>query len=138
MMQARIMTVLEMLVVLCAGVSFSYATGSGTLDHGSNWYPSGTNLTVSAMPETYSKLDRWEGDTEGDIYSETINCTVDGSKTLTAVFVDQVTATNAIPHRWLAEVNPDWTNDFESAATNDWDHDGFTTAEEYLAGTSPT
>lgn len=140
MKNTTILLMAVMLAIWCAGVRGTYAMGSGALDSESGWYPAGTNLLVTAMPETYSRLDRWEGDTAGiaDVSVETIECSVDGSKTLTAVFVDQVTETNAVPHRWLADMHPDWTNDFESAATNDWDDDGFTTAQEYWSGTSPT
>lgn len=139
-MQARMTTVLVVLGGLCAAVRLTYATSAtGSVTPGSGWYPSGTNLLITATPEFYSEFERWEGAVGAeDVSADTINCTVDSSKTLTAVFVDAVTETNSVPHRWLAEIYPDWTNNFESAATNDWDNDGFTTAEEYLAGTCPT
>jgi hypothetical protein len=48
-----------------------------------------------------------------------------------------VTTNHSVPHSWLASQNASWTNDYEIAATNDPDSDGFTTAEEYWSGTDP-
>lgn len=45
------------------------------------------------------------------------------------------TATNGVPKAWLADHG--WTNDFDSAATNDADGDRVATWEEYYAGTDP-
>lgn len=49
-----------------------------------------------------------------------------------------VTTNHSVPHAWLASIYPDWTNDYEAAATNDYDNDGFSTWEEYWCGTNPT
>ena len=47
-------------------------------------------------------------------------------------------APHGTPKRWLAQANPAWTNDFAAAETNDFDHDGMLTWQEYVAGTDPT
>jgi poly(3-hydroxybutyrate) depolymerase len=47
------------------------------------------------------------------------------------------TSHRSVPVAWLAEQNSAWTNDYEAAATNDPDGDGFSTADEYWAGTDP-
>jgi hypothetical protein len=41
-----------------------------------------------------------------------------------------------VPQSWFAKYG--WTNNFATAATNDPDHDGFTTWQEYVADTNPT
>jgi len=47
-------------------------------------------------------------------------------------------ATNATPHWWLVQSHPDWTNNFDYHSTNDFDHDGMPTCDEYIAGTDAT
>ena len=45
-------------------------------------------------------------------------------------------ATNQTPHWWLAQFG--WTNDFDAAALDDPDEDGFATWQEYITDTDPT
>ena len=45
-------------------------------------------------------------------------------------------AAHGTPTWWLAQWGA--TNNFDAAATNDWDHDGMANWVEYLAGTQPT
>jgi hypothetical protein len=47
------------------------------------------------------------------------------------------TVNHSIPYAWLEAQDPNWGNDYESAATDDPDGDGYTTAEEYWSGTDP-
>ena len=84
-------------------------------------YTNGTAVTV-ADPAGFSYI--WSN--------------VKGSNTLQAVFSRKKTATGSVPTEWLAAAVPRSTNDYEAAVTNDADGDGFTTAEEYWAGTDPT
>lgn len=120
----------------------SLGAAIGTLDYGSGWYPAGTNFTVTATPDDlYSQFDRWEGTTnETLIASNTLTlASLTGPKTITAVFRDSITSSNAVPYAWLNTLSNTWTTveDFEAAATNDYDGDGFTTAQEYWSGTDP-
>lgn len=55
---------------------------------------------------------------------------------LVAVFDDNLTANTGTPEAWLARFG--WTNDFESAATNDADGDLVPTCDEYVTDTIPT
>lgn len=129
-------TLCAMLLLASAGAV--RAVGTGTLDKVSGWFESGTNVTVTATPHIYSQFDYWQGDTNGAVMvGNQISIDVSGSKSISAVFQDGITATNAVPFEWLGGLNPAWTNDFEAAVTNDADADGFTTAEEYWSGTDP-
>lgn len=67
----------------------------------------------------------------------TITITVNSPKSIYASFSDRLTTNGLIPFRWLSNINPEWTNDFESASTNDFDNDGFSTKQEYWSGTDP-
>jgi hypothetical protein len=111
----------------------------GTLNRVSGWFEAGTNLMVIATPDVYSQFDGWFGDTNGaSIAGTQLSFTVTGPRVISAAFKDGVTASHAVPYIWLGTVNSVWTNDFEGAATNDWDGDGYTTAQEYWSGTDPT
>jgi len=55
----------------------------------------------------------------------------------TAATAPAVTVTHSVPHTWLSDQNPDWTNNYEAAALADPDGDGFTTWQEYWSGTNP-
>lgn len=58
--------------------------------------------------------------------------------TTTGTYVPPGYTTNHfVSHAWLAALNSDWTNAYETAATNDYDEDGFFTWEEYWSGTDP-
>jgi hypothetical protein len=118
--------------------SLARATGTGTVDRISGWYPAGTNLTATATPDAYSTFDYWTGDTNGAaIAGDQISFDVTLSMSITAVIKDTITETNAVPHRWLAEQDPAWAADFEAAVSTDADGDGFTTGQEYWSGTDP-
>ena len=41
------------------------AGGTGTLDHGSGWYPAGMKLVVRATPDPNSLFAGWQGQTNG-------------------------------------------------------------------------
>jgi hypothetical protein len=120
----------------------SVFAANGTLDYSSGWYPAGTNLTVTASPvDVYSQFDHWSGDTNAaSVVDNTLTmASLTGSKTITAHFVDATTASNQVPYTWLHTLSNGWTTaeEFEAAATNDYDGDGFTTAQEYWSGTDP-
>lgn len=132
----RLVSVLGAAALLALAGSV-FATGTGTVDKASGWYPAGTNLTATATPGVYSVFTAWSGDTNGSaIAANQISFSVDGGMAITAAFSDRVTVTNSVPYWWLAGL--DLTNDFEAVVTGDPDGDGFTTAEEYWSGTDPT
>ena len=125
-------------VVLLGLSSALHASGTGVLSHASGWYELGSNLTVTATATNYSVFSGWAGDTTGaSISSNTISFAVTAPRSITAQFTERLTVTNAVPYSWLADVLG-ITSGFESAAVDDPDGDGFTTAEEYWSGTDPT
>jgi len=131
--------VLLCLVALLSSVSV-LLSATGTLDHASGWYPSGTNVTVTATAHDYSVFGGWLGNTNGAAISATTNTIsfeVKAKSSVTAVFDPKLTATNQVPYQWLNAVLG-ITSGFEMAVTNDHDEDGFTTGEEYWCGTDPT
>lgn len=84
-----------------------------------------TNLTVNGVGQTPVENYVWT------------NVTADG--TVTVAFAESVAANNQTPHWWLAQNG--LTNSgisFDEAETNDFDGDGFTAWEEFIAGTQPT
>jgi len=115
-----------------AGVS----GGTGTTDGVTGWYPSGTNMTVTAMPLGYSVFGYWSGQTNNTaIATNEISFDVDGARGITAVFGPRLTITNAVPYNWLVDAGI--TSNFEQVVGNDPDGDGFTTGQEYWSGTNP-
>jgi hypothetical protein len=49
----------------------------------------------------------------------------------------ELTLSHHVPYAWLVAQDDNWSNDYETAATDDPDGDGYTTAEEYWSGTDP-
>lgn len=62
---------------------------------------------------------------------------IDGDRTTTVQSVaGPAIAANGTPYWWLNSYG--WTNNFDAVETNDFDHDGRLTWEEYAEGTNPT
>ena len=111
----------------CGAVSPSGAevVGWGSTDSvmmtASNWYHlaafvvDGTNV---GSPDTYTFT----------------NVVMD--HTITASFAPDL-ATNNTPKWWLYQANTNWSTNFDAAALSDFDGDGMSTWQEYLAGTDP-
>ena len=101
-------------------------TSTGSLDQSSAWRLDGSNLTATATPDIYSQFDYWSGDTNGAaITANQITFSVNGPRSIQAVFREGITGNGSVPFAWLAAQNPAWTNDYEAAVTNDPDTDGF-------------
>jgi len=62
---------------------------------------------------------------------------VKNAGTLEALFERTRTVSGNVTTEWLATAVPASTNDFEAAAADDPDGDGYTTAQEYWSGTDP-
>ena len=128
--------VLGVSCLLAAAPSCLLAADPGSLSQVSGWYAAGSNVIVTATPEAYSLFDSWSGETnDGVVMGNQFSFTVDGPRSITAVFTLKRTQTRAIPQEWLAFYG--MTN-YEVDVSQDQDRDGKTTWEEYLAGTDPT
>ncbi len=110
--------------------------GCGTVTPVSAWQRRGTNLAVAASAAPYFHFVQWQGDAPGGQETNpALSLTVSAPASLTARF-DPDLATNSTPKWWLASYG--WTNNFDAAATNDVDQDGYFTWQEHITGTIPT
>jgi hypothetical protein len=109
-------------IVPAGTVTIPYGSSTSFTNTPSLWYHIGT-LTVDGSPIEALPVLTFTN--------------VRTSHTIEARFAPDTVLSNT-PSWWLAEANPAWTNNLNAAATNDQDRDGFTTWEEYIAGTNPT
>ena len=109
------------------------AAEHGSVNVADGWQPGGAATQITALADAYYHFTNWTGSV-----SETNNpldLFMDAPKAVQANFAANVAAGN-VPEWWLAEHG--WTNDFDAAATNDAEPDGFPTWQEYVADTDPT
>lgn len=71
-----------------------------------------------------------------DIIARDGSAVAAASRVTIPIVVANQSTTTGVPHWWLAQHG--WTNNFEDAALDDPDGDGYATWQEYLAGTDPT
>lgn len=119
----------------------AYASANGAVSPTNQWVFPGSQLTVTASPETYWKLGEWTGGTHSIVSNgwNSVTVLMTNDVSLTAVFVQIVTENLNVPHQWLADQGFDLEHiDPEVIAATDHDHDGYTTGQEYILGTSPT
>ena len=74
--------------------------GSGTVSANTNWYPSGTNVTVTATPGTTWRFNGWTGQTNGCVVSDnTISVLMNQARTtVTANFIRQYSLVVTTPY----------------------------------------
>lgn len=109
------------------------AAPHGTVNVADSWQPAGVSTQITALPDEYYAFAQWSGDSAST--NNPLDLLLDAPKTVQANFT-ALLATNATPQWWLAQHG--WTNDFDTAALDDPDTDGFATWQEYLADTDPT
>lgn len=109
------------------------AAPHGTVNVADSWQPAGVTTQITALPDEYYAFAQWSGDSAST--NNPLDLLLDAPKTVQANFT-ALLATNATPQWWLAQHG--WTNDFDTAALDDPDTDGFATWQEYLADTDPT
>jgi len=118
--------------------AFSAVAGGGGSVSGTaaGDYLPGTSVSVSASAAPYYHWSYWSGDVNATQAGQNpLSLTLDRNRSVTAVFEANLTA-QGVPEWWLAGYG--WTSAFEAAAAADTDGDGFSAAQEYLAGTDPT
>ena len=117
------------------------ASAHGSVSPTNQWVFPGSQLAVTASPESYYQLGDWSGSTNAIISSNgnLINVLMTNDVSLSAVFVQIVTETLHVPHEWLVGQGFNIeTNDPETVVAIDHDLDGYSTGQEYILGTSPT
>lgn len=102
------------------GGSTSLAVSADAYFHIESLLTNGVNVAAAASQRVYTSI--W------------VNVMATG--TLVAAFAENLTANTGTPEWWLAQYG--WTNNFEVASTNDADHDGLATWQEWISGTDPT
>jgi hypothetical protein len=108
---------------------------NGVLSHESGWYTKGSEINLNATPDSFSAFENWSID--GVINTnESISFVVTNSMTILANF-NLLTTSNNIPYIWFNLINENWTNNFNERELTDYDGDGFTAMQEFIAGTNP-
>ncbi len=105
----------------------------GSVDVADAWQPADVVTQLTAAADAYYHFTNWTGSV-----SETNNplaLLMDAPKAVQANFAENLAASNT-PEWWLAAHG--WTNDFDAAATNDAEPDGYPSWQEYIADTDPT
>jgi hypothetical protein len=110
------------------------AAPHGVVDVESGWQVAGAIVNLTAHPSPYYDFDRWLGVDAVQHRDNPLHLEMDGPRSVQAVFRARLTSTGT-PEWWLADQG--WTDDFEFAASDDPDEDGFPTWAEQLAGTDP-
>ncbi len=108
------------------------AAEHGSVDVGDAWQPAGATTQLTAAADAYYRFTNWTGSASGT--NNPLDLLMDAPKAVQAHFATNY-ATNGVPEWWLAQYG--WTNDFDAAATNDIEPDGFPTWQEYVADTLP-
>ena len=110
------------------------AEAHGSVNVGDGWQVSGVTTAITASAQQYFHFTNWTGDAAGG--TNPLALLMDRPKAVTALFAENITANTSTPEWWLAQYG--WTNNFQSAATNDLDGDGMPAWAEYIADTNPT
>ncbi len=109
-------------------------TGSVSIDPPTRWIPAGSNVTLTAVPETGYTFMEWR--INGAVHPDkntTITIVMDGPKNVLARF-EQVTEEDKLYREWALSkgLDPDNPNSFEDSKDGDPDNDGFTNYQEFL------
>lgn len=109
------------------------AAAHGSVDVADDWQPGGATTQIAALADAYYHFTNWSGSVSAT--NNPLDLLMDAPKAVQANFAANLAASN-VPEWWLAQYG--WTNDFDTAATNDAEPDGYVTWQEYVADTDPT
>ena len=132
----------EMTVTNDAALTWLWATNywldteagaHGSVNVADAWQPAGVSTQITATADDYYHFTNWTGSVAET--NNPLELLLDAPKAIQANFAETLAASN-VPHWWLAQYG--WTNDFDAAATNDAEPDGYFTWQEFVADTDPT
>jgi hypothetical protein len=106
---------------------------NGSVNVPDSWQPAGATTQITAAADLYYEFADWTGSVAET--NNPLELLMDAPQSVQANFA-ALLATNATPHWWLASHG--WTNDFDAAALDDPDDDGYFTWQEFIADTDPT
>ncbi len=109
------------------------AADHGSVDVADAWQPAGATTQITADADAYYHFTDWTGSVAET--NNPLDLLMDAPKAVQANFAENLAAGD-VPEWWLAQYG--WTNDFDAAATNDAEPDGYFTWQEYVADTDPT
>lgn len=95
-------------------------------------YPQGATVVLEAVPSEYYQFAGWSGAVVSN--NNPLSVVMDGDRSLTATFAEQLTDNTQTPLLWL--VGFDITNDFEAAALQTGAN-GLSLWQSYVAGLNP-
>ena len=115
----------------------SEAGPNGLVNVSSGWQKPGDTMLITPRADPYYHFTKWTGNVDGDDEcANPLSLLMNASQSVTANFAANVLTNTGTPEWWLAKYG--WTNDLDTAVTNDPDHDGTATWQEWIAGTDPT
>jgi hypothetical protein len=110
--------------------------GDGGVNGASAWEPAGSARSLTATASNYWYFTNWSGNIpSGHESSNPIALPMTQARWVQCRFLEHMAA-NSTPQWWLSSYG--WTNNFDSAATNDCDGDGLQTWQEWIANSDPT
>jgi hypothetical protein len=105
-------------------------SGNGSVIPGDGWYDAGTNMAISAVPDSDWLFMDWSGDLAGGYSTSNTTLLVDSAKSVTATFSDDADGDGLLnSNEWAIGTDP---------RDSDTDGDGFDDACEVAEGLSPT
>ncbi len=113
------------------------STGNGIVMPSAAWYAAGSTGSTTGYPARYYHFEAWNGDiTDSEIDESLIFFTMNGPRSVTASFDQNMTPSHSVPELWLASYG--FRGDMEEAAENDQDGDRMETWKEWRSDTDPT
>ena len=112
------------------------AAANGSVSTTGGWVRAGSTAQVTAAAAAYYHFTNWGGDVSIESqFMNPLDILVEAPLAVTANFAENLTS-HETPEWWLASYG--LTNEYESAATNDFDGDGYSTWQEWILQTDPT
>jgi hypothetical protein len=93
----------------------------------------GSNIVMTAYADEFSYFNEWDGAGSNLMYHNPLELTINSSTNITAKF-EEIKTLNGTPYRWIDQY---FENPFEIDDNLDYEGDGFSVKDEYIADTNP-